>query len=69
MKLPNPASLLPLKPLGLEPGRALANANPTPEQNRRRRTEQFRYIVRHCAEAQDVVASGPSLEAREHGLA
>jgi hypothetical protein len=65
--LPNPGALLPLKSLGLDPGRALSNANPTPAQRRQRRTEQFRYIVRNCAEAQQrVVANGPSLEAREH---
>ena len=47
--LPHPSTFLPLKPLGLEAGRALANAKPTPEQLRRRRAEQFRYIVMHCA--------------------
>jgi len=63
--LPHPSTLLPLKSLGLDPGRALINANPTPAQRRQQRTEQFRYIVLSCAEAQRIAGSSPSLEARE----
>ena len=69
--LPHASSFLPLmtlKPLGLEPGRALANANPTPEQKQRQRAEQFRYIVIHCAELQRVAPTAPSLEARQRRL-
>ncbi|HJQ41855.1 MAG TPA: hypothetical protein VJ831_02120 [Jatrophihabitantaceae bacterium] len=42
-----PIASLPLRPLGLDPGRALANASPTPEQRAARRTEQLHYIVEH----------------------
>lgn len=42
-----PAALLPLRPLGLDPGRAVANAQPTAEQRYARRKEQLQYIVRH----------------------
>ena len=66
--LPHPSTLLPLKSLGLEPGRALANANPTPDQLKRRRAEQFRYIVLSCAEAQQVAPSTPSIEARQRSM-
>lgn len=54
LAIPHPSALLPmatLRPLGLEPGRALANANPTPEQRELRRAEQFRYIAMNCAQA------------------
>lgn len=66
--LPHPSRLLPLKSLGLEPGRALANAKPTAEQRQKRRAEQFRYIVLNCAERQQVTSSSPSIEARERSL-
>ena len=39
------AALWPLKSLGFDPGRALANAHPTPEQLRARREEQHAYIA------------------------
>ena len=42
-----PIAILPLRPFGLDPGRALANAKPTPEQLAARRNEQLRYIVEH----------------------
>lgn len=39
-----PVLVLPLRPFGLEPGRALANAQPSDEQRAIRRREQLRYI-------------------------
>ncbi len=39
------AALWPLRSLGLDPGRAVVNARPTPEQVRARRAEQFVYIA------------------------
>jgi len=42
-----PIASLSLRPLGLDPGRAVANARPTPAQLRERRKEQLQYIVRH----------------------
>ncbi|MDT4939088.1 MAG: hypothetical protein QOG80_2759 [Pseudonocardiales bacterium] len=52
--IPRAIDLLPLRPLGLEAGRALANANPTPDQKRARRAEQLRYIVAQCAHSATV---------------
>lgn len=52
MKLGIPHALLPLSALGLDRGRSLANANPTPEQVQRRRIEQFKYIVAQCSQAE-----------------
>jgi hypothetical protein len=39
------AALWPLRPLGLNPGRAIQNANPTAEQAQARRAEQHAYIA------------------------
>ncbi len=38
-----------LRSLGLEPGRAVANSQPTPAQVQARRTDQFNYIVSRCS--------------------
>jgi hypothetical protein len=49
-----------LKALGLEPGRALANAKPSPEQLKARRDEQLRYIVAHCSRSEGSATSPAS---------
>ena len=47
------AAMWPLKSLGFDPGRALANAHPTPEQLRARREEQHAYIAAAIARPSD----------------
>jgi hypothetical protein len=42
-----PVLVLPLRPFGLDPGRALANAQPSDEQRADRRREQLLYIESH----------------------
>ena len=51
-----------LRQFGLEPGRALANASPSPERLRAQRIEQFRLIVANCAQHNEVVGDARSLE-------
>jgi len=57
-----PAVLPLLRQLGLEPGRARANAHPSPERVRAQRIEQFRFIVANCAQHNEIVGDTRSLE-------
>jgi hypothetical protein len=54
MNVPHSA-LWPLRSLGLEPGRSLANARPTPEEVQRSRAEQHAYILEGLARPRDGV--------------
>jgi len=58
----SPVVLPLLRQFGLEPGRARANARPSSEQVRLQRIEQFRVIVAHCAEPNDITGDPRSLE-------
>jgi hypothetical protein len=54
-----------LRQLGLEPGRARANARPSPERVRAQRIEQFRFIVANCARRNDIVERRQPLASRD----
>jgi hypothetical protein len=54
-----------LRQFGLEPGRARANARPSPEQVRMQRMEQLHVIIANCTAYNDVEADPRSLERRE----
>jgi hypothetical protein len=59
------SAMWPLRSLGLEPGRSLANARPTPEEVQRSRAEQHAYILEGLARPRDGVRRTTTTERAE----